>query len=99
MIRSPALYRLTPATTTFFLCDIQERFRDLIHQYPSVIATAEKMVKASTILDIPVVSTEQNPRALGSLVSELRASSFKINCLKSKFRYTHITARLYSHHL
>lgn len=46
----------------------QERFRTAIHAYPSVIATAEKMVKGAKLLSVPVVVTEQNPKALGATV-------------------------------
>lgn len=60
--------------TAFFLCDIQERFRPLIHRYPSVIATAQKLIKAASILDVPLVVTEQYPKALGKIVSELDVS-------------------------
>lgn len=40
----------------------QERFRLVIHAYPSVIQTAEKMLKAAKLLDVPVIATEQNPK-------------------------------------
>ena len=36
--------RLAPQTTSLFVCDIQERFKGLIWQYPSVISVAGKMV-------------------------------------------------------
>ncbi|RUP46026.1 hypothetical protein BC936DRAFT_147445 [Jimgerdemannia flammicorona] len=37
--------RVRPANTAFFVCDIQERFRSLIWQFPSVISTSSKMVR------------------------------------------------------
>lgn len=40
----------------------QERFRLVIHAYPAVIATAEKMLKAAKLMDVPVIATEQNPK-------------------------------------
>merc|ERR1712093_416099 len=57
--------KVVPGKTAFFLCDIQERFRLVIHAYPSVIQTAEKMLKAAKLLDVPVIATEQNPKSLG----------------------------------
>ncbi|KAL8286208.1 hypothetical protein RQP46_004696 [Phenoliferia psychrophenolica] len=63
-----SVVKLVPSRTAFFVCDIQERFRTAIHAYPSVIATAEKMVKGAALLNVPVVVTEQNPKALGATV-------------------------------
>ncbi|KAJ3092622.1 Isochorismatase domain-containing protein 1 [Quaeritorhiza haematococci] len=77
--------RPTPSTTAFLLCDIQERFRGLIYQYPLVINTASKMVQASKILDIPLVVTEQNPKALGKTVSELDVTAAALVDAKTKF--------------
>jgi hypothetical protein len=58
--------------TALFICDIQERFRGLIHEYPHLIKysaplafayllrIADKMLQASKILKVPVYATEQN---------------------------------------
>ncbi|BGP44339.1 hypothetical protein JCM10450v2_000150 [Rhodotorula kratochvilovae] len=54
--------KIVPNKTAFFCCDIQERFRLVIHAYPSVILTAEKMLKAAKLLNVPVIATEQNPK-------------------------------------
>lgn len=35
--------KLVPQTTALFVCDVQERFKGLIWQYPSVISVAGKM--------------------------------------------------------
>lgn len=37
--------KLVPQTTALFVCDVQEVFKGLIWQYPSVISVAGKMVK------------------------------------------------------
>ncbi|GAA6022174.1 hypothetical protein JCM11491_005116 [Sporobolomyces phaffii] len=60
--------RLVPSKTAFLCCDIQERFRARIHAYGSVVATADKMIRAAKILQVPVIVTEQRPQALGSTV-------------------------------
>ncbi|KAJ3013502.1 Isochorismatase domain-containing protein 1 [Thoreauomyces humboldtii] len=78
-------HRIHPSSTAFLLCDIQERFRGLIWNYPHVISTAAKMLDAATLLDIPVLVTEQNPKALGATVKELDISSAKIVASKTKF--------------
>ncbi|GAA5882810.1 hypothetical protein JCM16303_002469 [Sporobolomyces ruberrimus] len=56
--------RLIPSKTAFLCCDIQERFRFHIHSYHSVMAIADKMIRAAKILDVPVIATEQRPQAL-----------------------------------
>ncbi|ORE06701.1 Isochorismatase hydrolase [Rhizopus microsporus var. microsporus] len=80
-----SIKRLAPQTTSLFVCDIQERFKGLIWQYPSVISVAGKMIKASKLLDIPVVVTEQYPKAFGKTVSELDISDAAICLEKTKF--------------
>ncbi|CAO3569385.1 unnamed protein product [Mortierella alpina] len=77
--------RVHQKTTAFFLCDIQEKFRSHIFQYPSVVATAQKMIAAHKVLDIPLIVTEQNPKALGATATELDLSQAKINIPKTKF--------------
>jgi hypothetical protein len=58
-------------STALFICDIQERFRGAIFEYPALIKyvpsqtiltnrTANKMLKASKILNMPVYATTQN---------------------------------------
>lgn len=40
-----AVLRPRPERTVFFLCDIQERFRELIYRMPTVIHTASTLVR------------------------------------------------------
>ncbi|KAG0229745.1 Isochorismatase domain-containing protein 1 [Mortierella sp. GBA43] len=77
--------RIQQQSTAFFLCDIQEKFRSHIFQFPSVVATAQKMIAAHKILDIPLIVTEQNPKALGQTAPELDLSQAKLNVPKTKF--------------
>ncbi|GAA6040965.1 hypothetical protein JCM8097_000515 [Rhodosporidiobolus ruineniae] len=62
MSTAKRIAKIAPNKTAFFVCDIQERFRLVIHSYPSVIHTAEKMLKAAKLLDVPVIATEQSPK-------------------------------------
>jgi isochorismate hydrolase len=70
MIRN-SLKRVTADNTTLFLCDIQEGFRNVIHNMPAVIANGEFLNNACNILNVPAVITEHYPKALGSTCKEL----------------------------
>jgi len=50
---------------------VQERFRDVIWHMDSVIRTSKLMVDGAAVLNVPVVATEQYPKALGATVAEL----------------------------
>ncbi len=57
--------------TLALMIDIQEKFRPAIAEIDRVIDSATTLLKAWSILDVPVVVTEQYPRGLGSTVEEL----------------------------
>ncbi|KAF2278004.1 Isochorismatase hydrolase [Westerdykella ornata] len=58
-----------------FICDLQEKFRPAIHEFPKVVATTRKLLKASQILNIPVFATTQNKARLGETCAELGLDS------------------------
>mmetsp|Transcript_10044 Transcript_10044/g.25422 ORF Transcript_10044/g.25422 Transcript_10044/m.25422 type:complete len:205 (-) Transcript_10044:566-1180(-) len=72
------LGRLQPARTVFFACDVQERFRDMIHCMPHVIATSQFLVKAAKEMQIPCVVTEQYPKGLLHTVKEIDVSGLPV---------------------
>lgn len=61
MIKNPVL----------FVCDIQTKFEKAIHAWPHVLTTAQKLLRASKILDIDIYSTTQLREKLGETVSSL----------------------------
>ena len=42
--------RLVPSKTSFFICDVQERFRDIISNFPTVIRSAKMLVSMIDVL-------------------------------------------------
>lgn len=58
--------------TAFFLCDIQNRFRDLIKDFPSVIRVAHTLSQVANVVNAPLIVTEQYPKAFGHTVPELQ---------------------------
>lgn len=65
------LGKLAASETALFVCDVQERFRQIISGMPAVIDTSRRMVRAADALGMPVLVTEQYPEKLGSTVPEV----------------------------
>ena len=59
------------ANPALFICDIQDKFRNAIYEFPKVVTTSQKMIKAAKILNIPIYITTQNSAKLGATVQEL----------------------------
>lgn len=57
------------------ICDLQEKFKKAIYEFPRVVSTTQKMLKASQILDIPVLATTQLRDKLGETCPELGLDS------------------------
>ncbi|KAK3692729.1 Isochorismatase-like protein [Podospora appendiculata] len=55
-----------------FVCDIQEAFRKSIFEFDKVVKTTSKLLRAATILQIPIYVTTQNRARLGDTVAELQ---------------------------
>ena len=58
-------------TPILFVCDIQTAFAPAIHNFPAVVSTATKLLRAASTLHIPVFVTTQNAARLGQTVPEL----------------------------
>ncbi|KAJ5750534.1 hypothetical protein N7533_007562, partial [Penicillium manginii] len=63
-IKNPAL----------FICDIQDKFRSKIYEFSKLVATTDKMIRASNALQIPIYITTQSRTKLGTTVPELAAN-------------------------
>jgi len=86
LARSRALGRLVPDKTVFFLIDVQDRFRNAIDGFDKMALTSRFLTKASSVMQIPCVATEQYPKALGKTIQELDVSAENIKVFeKTKF--------------
>ncbi|KAJ6627479.1 Isochorismatase-like protein [Mycena sp. CBHHK59/15] len=56
-------------STIFLLCDLQSRFRPVIHGFEHVVATTNKVLKIATVLGCEVVVTTQKSKVLGPIDS------------------------------
>lgn len=62
---------MRPAESILLVCDIQERFRTVAHKFDSVARTSKLLVEGCKALDVPILATEQYPKALGRTIPEL----------------------------
>lgn len=63
--------QVTASSSMFFLCDVQERFRAIIHNSETVIAKASFLNESLHILKVPTVITEHYPKAMGRTVDDI----------------------------
>ncbi|XP_041438150.1 isochorismatase domain-containing protein 1 isoform X1 [Xenopus laevis] len=84
-IQLTTLGNLTPASTVFFCCDMQERFRPAIKYFGDIISVGQRLLQGARILGIPVIVTEQYPKGLGGTVQELDLTGVKLVLPKTKF--------------
>lgn len=63
---------IIPKETLLLVIDIQEKLAPAVFQSDSVIKNTGKLIRASKLLGVPVVHTEQYPKGLGRTVDELK---------------------------
>jgi nicotinamidase-related amidase len=88
------LGRLAPQHCVLFLCDVQERFRATIHAMPHVVASSQLLCKAGRVMELPLVTTEQYPKALGSTVREIDTGAGPVF---AKTRFSMLTPEVEAH--
>ena len=64
--------RLAVNRSSLLICDIQQRFRPAIYQFDSIAKRTVFLTKCCQVLQIPIIITEQNPKALGSTILEIK---------------------------
>lgn len=66
---------IDPLRSTLLVIDVQCRLMPAIHGGGAVVAQARRLLDAAALMGVPVVVTEQNPKALGPTVPDLAVSS------------------------
>lgn len=66
--------KIRPPSTTFLLCDIQERFRPLMYHSETIISTAQYLTSVAKELQIPVIATQQYTKVFGPTVTDVFAN-------------------------
>ncbi|WVQ75170.1 hypothetical protein IAR50_004780 [Cryptococcus sp. DSM 104548] len=79
-----------PEQTMLLVCDIQERYRKDMFEFDAMSSMIGKLVKAAKIMNLATLTTEQSPKALGTVeevgqhIRELEQNNLGI-FRKSKF--------------
>ena len=82
-----AIGKLNPATTSFFLCDIQERFRPLMYNSETIISTAKYLTSVADTLSVPVLATQQYTKVFGPTIADcFEGGSDALNALVEQGR-------------
>ncbi len=58
--------------SALLLVDVQERLFPHIHDCQNMLVRIELLLSAASLLNIPVIATEQYPRGLGKTIEEIR---------------------------
>jgi len=69
-LRSPEL--LDRQTSILLVVDMQEKLLPFISEADSLVKACRKLIVAANLFGVPVASTEQYPRGLGSTVADLK---------------------------
>jgi len=64
---------LTTDETLLLIVDIQGKLARIVHASDATIDAAGKLIRGATVLELPILWTEQNPAGLGPTVPELAA--------------------------
>ena len=79
------LGKLDREKTAFILVDIQEKFIPAMNKIEDVIKNTNILVKASEILNIPLIVTEQYPKGLGNTIKEIKLPENTLKIEKTHF--------------
>ncbi|GKY93501.1 hypothetical protein MPSEU_000317500 [Mayamaea pseudoterrestris] len=91
--------KLHPSKTCLLLCDMQERFRPLIHHGETVIRTTQYMTSVAKALDIPIVITQQYTKVFGETLPDCFANpdDLKSTPMFEKKKFSMLTDEVQAH--
>lgn len=68
------MLRIHSSRCVLMICDIQERFIPLIYRSNTVVNTCRYMTSVASVLNIPMICTQQYTKAFGNTVAECFAT-------------------------
>ncbi|MFO8013166.1 MAG: hydrolase [Phycisphaerae bacterium] len=63
---------LTRDEAVLMVVDVQGKLARLMHEADALFDNLSRLVRGATVLEVPVLATEQNPKGLGPTVEEVR---------------------------
>jgi len=54
------------------IVDVQEKLTNVMHESQNIRRELSKLIKGISVLEVPVVLTEQNPKGLGPTIAEIK---------------------------
>ncbi len=69
----------------FVMIDVQERFRPAIHDMDMVLRNCDILTRASELLDVKLLITEQYPEGLGKTMAEIYQPENALRFEKTRF--------------
>jgi len=78
----------TAATSTLLIIDFQARLMPAIDDAAHAVRNAKRLLDAATLLNIPSVLTEQNPKGLGGTVDDIPVAQCGTRIEKMSFDST-----------
>ncbi|XP_078032960.1 isochorismatase domain-containing protein 2 [Augochlora pura] len=71
--------------TALLICDVQEKFAKAMHDFDKITQNSVKLINAMKLLEVPILVSEQNPKALGKTIPEFDISGVKGPFAKTNF--------------
>jgi hypothetical protein len=80
------IYVLKRTNTGILVVDIQGKLSRLVHNSDALFSNVSKLIKGSTLLELPIIVLEQNPKKLGKTDAELQPLISSYPCV-TKFAF------------
>ncbi|KAK9302135.1 hypothetical protein QLX08_005746 [Tetragonisca angustula] len=76
---------LKQGKSVLLICDMQEKFAKAMFEFEKITQNSVKLMNALKLLNVPIIVSEQNPKALGKTIPELDISGVKGPFEKTQF--------------
>lgn len=83
-----AIPRLSVENTALFVIDMQEGLLPLINDHERVIAQVIRLMDGAAALGVPMLATEQYPKALGKTIDPIKERLKDAWCLEEKLKFS-----------
>ena len=85
MAINPARVVLRQGKCALLICDVQERFAKAMFEFDKITQNSTKLINALKLFNVPMIVSEQNPKALGKTIPQFDISNAKGPFAKTQF--------------